>query len=272
MFKSALKAVGIVLLVGVLLTILIVTCLSYVRQQGDVGGSHPIEIEVEKKVTQIVEVTCVVVVTATPDAAATQLADAYAKSTASVAQANAEATMVFVKSTQEAQLQRAAQTATSAAATRQVTPIRVTSKTASSTVTVSTVTPGPSPTPTQAVLRIAVVEDNSGGVDFRGEAVKALKKAFPEATVDAYKICGPRLATTQYDFIVMDYSIENSPDGATCARGVLVMYPSTYIVGWADAQREDAFKEAGTQAFVLKSTSNPNTDGLVSAVTEALGR
>jgi len=238
-------------LIGAAVTLFLVLAIVVVRAVWvklsphlDLGLSSETQPTQPIEVTRIVEVTRVIVVTATPDLPATVLAEAYAKSTASVAQANAEATMVSVETTQEAQLQRAAQTATSSVATRQATPIRVTSQPVSSTVIVSTVTPGPSPTPTSAV-RIAVVNDNSAVENVRQEMVKRLQAGYPNAEVASFKGCDHRLVTETWSLILMDRKMEGSIDGPTCMQGIYLVHPDTSIIGISLSGGKHALLDAG---------------------------
>jgi len=133
----------------------------------------------------------------------------------------------------------------------------------------------PTPTPTAVLtdtaktLRLAVVDDNSGG-DFRQEAVKALKEAFPDSEIEGYSFCDPRVVVGEFDLVVMDYSMANSPDGAACTRAILKIHALTVVVGWGAPEWKDEMIGAGAQGFVEKSPTNLNLDELYELIKELI--
>jgi hypothetical protein len=159
--------------------------------------------------------------------------------------------MANVMSTREAEEQKAAQTATSAAATLAVTRIVVTPQASQSTVTVSTVTPGPSPTPTSALsaIRIGVANDGSAVDNVLQEMVSRLRKKYPGAEIVSFDGCDHRLITEAWTLIVMDRKMEHSLDGPACMEAIRLVHPETPFIGVALGGGLDALLDAGAIAI-----------------------
>lgn len=149
------------------------------------------------------------------------------------------------------------------AATNTTQPAASPTNTPISTVTLT-------PTETVETLKFAVIEDNSGNNRFRQEAVQALEEAFPDSVVEAYSFCDPRVIAKEYDVVVMDYVMANSPDGVTCTQAILKVHALTKIVGWAPASAEKKFLDAGAEGFVVKTPSNLNLDRLIELIKELI--
>ena len=141
----------------------------------------------------------------------------------------------------------------------------------------ATLTPIDTPTSTSTATpeaflgkghNMACVDDNSGGSDFLGECITALKATFPEAEVVGYKGCDHELLTSKWSVVVMDYTMSNSLDGGACTRAVLLTHPNTNVVGYSmDGTWEvEKFLDAGANEFVRK----PNLTLLVETIRRLL--
>ena len=119
------------------------------------------------------------------------------------------------------------------------------------------------PTPTQSLLRFAVVDDNSVTTTIRQDTVALLESEYPDVEVVGFAACTQELLDQEWSGIVMDLGMDASPMwGDACTSAILAEYPETIVVGYT---RGGSNHQKMRNAGAVDSCNKPDPECILSA-------